>query len=264
MQVLIWKPRVEARNMPHRLARFSRPVFAIAALAVIAIAAIAVVSAYAVSGQSFTSQLATHGMTVVQRGPSSVSNYPLTVASEFTGHVIPSSVVQVDCIAATDQGVALCSQMPNLELASLTGPGLTDAGLAYLAFCPRLKELCLANTSIDGTGLGYLRQNAALERLDLSGIQIDDETVDNILHLQSVQKLVLSGSLVSDKSLPRLFMMPNLSLLYLKNTSVSETMCQSLVDTYPNVRCTLVTEGHIIQLSPNNNPVRVAIVTNSK
>lgn len=231
---------------------------------IFAIAAVTLLIAYVFHGPTFKSQLAAHGMTVVQGGPSSPLDYPLALTNEFTGHVTPSRIVQVNTVTATDQAAALCSQMPNLELASLNGRELSDDGLAHFVSCSQLKELSLANTSIHGTGLRHLQGCASLVRLDLTNTNVGDTSIEQITQLASVQKLFLSGPQISDRSLPHLFNMPNLSVLYLQNTCVTETACQSLADAHLQIKCTLVAATHLVQISPKKAPVRVPLTTGSK
>ena len=211
----------------------------------------------AVRDARFKTQLTAHGFIPVQVHEPNPFGYASALSNLFTGHVSPAHIVQVNAPSTSDDGLALCLQMPNLELATFNGRGVTDDGIAHLASCLRLQELSLANTSVNGVGLHHLARSTSLVRLDLTGTQVDDADIDKVTRLSSVQSLFLSGPGISDASLEELFAMPNLSLLYLAETNVTATACRQHIDARPGVECMLINDGQFVQLSTADRLLRV-------
>lgn len=79
--------------------------------------------------------------------------------------------------AASDNDLALLTDLRDLRLLLAAGPGVTDAGLEYLKGLTALQWLSLANTHVTDGGLEHLKGLTALGLLNLSLTQVTDAGV---------------------------------------------------------------------------------------
>ena len=99
----------------------------------------------------------------------------------------------------SEGAIALVTQIPELEILSLSGVSIKDSELEGIGKLKNLKVLLLGSTQVTDVGLIHLGSLTELERLGLGDTQITDAGLKQLEGLQNLKMLFLSETGVTDK-----------------------------------------------------------------
>lgn len=97
--------------------------------------------------------------------------------------------------------ITLVTQIPELEILSLSGVSIKDSELDGIGKLKNLKVLLLGSTPVTDAGLIHLVSLSDLERLGLGDTQITDAGLKQLQSLKSLKMLFLGKTGVTDKGI---------------------------------------------------------------
>lgn len=127
----------------------------------------------------------------------------------------------------TDDGLALLTALPNLELLSICGNRTTDAAMVHVGQMHKLRTLVL-NCDITDSGLEALSELSNVEQLDLTQSKVTDAGMIHVQHFAKLRTLILNGTQITNDSLSTLVELKTLQDLYLGNTPIDDAAVASL------------------------------------
>jgi hypothetical protein len=130
------------------------------------------------------------------------------------------------CRNITEAGLAILSQLPDLEGLDLSDTDVSAAGLRHLTRMPKLNSLTLSGVKLSDDAVRVINQ-LHLVNLNLSGAEISD-TGCELLNCRAFYDLELSGAKISAAGLRKIKLTPNLHTLDLSSTNFDDHSTEGL------------------------------------
>ncbi len=162
-------------------------------------------------------------------------------------------LMALDENAITNQGVALISQLPQLELLNISGTRIDASGIASLQSLTTLRTLVLAG-NCDDQAMLVIAKLTNLEILDLTQTDVTDQTISHLTGLTKLRVLILNGTRITNAGVAQIAQLTQLQELYLGNTRIDDAAVEHLkkmkdLDVLVLLDTGITTEG-IRQLQP--------------
>lgn len=139
----------------------------------------------------------------------------------------------------SDDGLAIVSELTQLQCLEVVGCAITDKGLAHISPLQSLRELTLNACMITDDGLKHLAPLRQLERLYLSQNKINDDGLRNLQSLVNLRELSLGdGGHITDAGLGYLTSLAQLEWLFLEKCDVTEAGVAALRLALPSCEIT--------------------------
>ncbi len=134
-----------------------------------------------------------------------------------------------------DRGVAMISELPNLQHLRLRNSPVTDTGFRSLVACRSLRVLNLPQCDATPAGVRELAELPNLRNLRLGGKQLTSETADAVATIHSLRQVHLIDVPVDDRGLKLIASLPKLQSLYLDDSRVTPRGWDWLFDRFPDL-----------------------------
>jgi outer membrane protein assembly factor BamB len=151
----------------------------------------------------------------------------------------------------SDAGLALLTQLKELEVLNLTGNAVTNEGLKSVATFSQLRCLSLNLVAINDSGLKHLQPLTELRQIDLlysegfAGTNVSDAGIATLAKFSKLNSLNLVGAKITDAAVSSLSKLKRLKKLAIVNTGLTMTAIQQLRQAIP---------GCEINSTPTLNP----------
>ena len=116
----------------------------------------------------------------------------------------PDDAVQVRVTDGTNDDLRKVSQMRNVVVLKVDGPGVTNEGVEVLRSLTLLRVLHLNHTRIDDGATVFLATLGTLEELQIVGGNLSDAGLVPLKSLRDLRRLHLAGTRVTEAGLQRL------------------------------------------------------------
>ncbi|MDG2105799.1 MAG: hypothetical protein P8J91_18750 [Pirellulaceae bacterium] len=143
--------------------------------------------------------------------------------------------VDLTRINASDDDLAVVSEMHNLLRFKLVGNEITDAGIEQLAGHLSLKTLWIEEAGITGEALVHLAKIPSLTSLWCPSAAFRNKDLAPLADMASLEVLNLCGCPIDDGALPYLEKLPNLRSLVIGVGQLNQATLQSLRAARPNL-----------------------------
>jgi Leucine-rich repeat (LRR) protein len=130
------------------------------------------------------------------------------------------------CHNITDAGLAILSQLPDLEELDLSDTDVSAAGLRHLTRMPKLNSLTLSGVKLSDDAVRAINE-LHLAKLNLSGAEISN-TGCELLNCHAFCHLDLSGAKISSVGLHKIKFTSNLQTLDLSSTNLADDAIEAL------------------------------------
>jgi Leucine-rich repeat (LRR) protein len=120
------------------------------------------------------------------------------------------------------------SGVPNVEIASFSGPGLTDKGMDAIENLTKLQRLDLSNSAIADPTLESVAKLTSLEVLRLRRTSVSNDGLKNVSGLVGLRAIDLRNSKISDEGLEHLSGLEKLGDIELEKTNVTDAGVKKL------------------------------------
>lgn len=151
------------------------------------------------------------------------------ILTSLKGMTQISVLITSNAAGVTDRGMALISNIPNLQELTLEKAGITATGITHLKNLQNLKSLSLhGSIRINDAAVGLIKELKGLEELDLSKTALTDASFNHFNAMNSLKKLYLLNTKITDKGIVNLKGHKSLKLVGVGMTSISAKVAQEV------------------------------------